>query len=378
LAGRVEGLEENGVYLADALGKIRVIFSGSEGTALNIGDLVVLRGRFERRSFFADSIVSHDVFPEPRGTGEFARFRWQGQGERLVKRAQLTTAIRRWFDTEGFIEVHTPTLLEAPGLDSGVDAITAEGGYLVTSPELAMKRLLVGGMPRIYQFAICFRRDEHGPIHQREFTMLEWYRAFCDLPQILEDTETLIVALAEQLGLASSLVVGQSRISLERPFLRISVDDAFRQYAGVDDVSRLAERDPSKYFELLVSRVEPALAKLDKPVFLTRYPATQAALSRRCRDDARFAERAELYVAGVELCNAYGELSSAEEQRQRFEEEIATRRAHGQPEYPLDEGFLTALSEGMPQSAGNALGLDRLMMLLLGRPSIADTLAFPL
>jgi lysyl-tRNA synthetase class 2 len=377
LAGRVEGLEENSVYLADALAKIRVTVSGSTGTTLNIGDLVVLRGRVEREGFFADSIVSHEVFPEPRGNGEFARFRWQGQGERLVRRAKLMTAIRRWFDTEGFIEVHTPTLLETPGLDSGVDAISAEGGYLVTSPELAMKRLLVGGMPRIYQLAVCFRRDEHGPIHQREFTMLEWYRAFCDLPQVLADTETLIVALAEQLGMSESLVVRGRRISLKRPFLRISVDDAFRRYAGVDDVSLLAERDPSKYFELLVSHVEPALAKLDQPVFLTRYPASQAALSRRCSDDPRFAERAELYVAGIELCNAYGELSSPEEQRRRFEEEVASRRAQGQPEYPLDERFLGALFEGMPQSAGNALGLDRLMMLLLEQPSIAETLAFP-
>jgi lysyl-tRNA synthetase class 2 len=239
-----------------------------------------------------------------------------------------------------------------------------------------MKRLLVGGLPRLYQLATCFRRDESGPLHELEFTMLEWYRSFCDLPQILDDTEAIITTLAEALGLGAGVDVGGRTIRLERPFLRLTMEEAFRRYVGEIDVVRLAETDPSRYFELLVTHVEPALAAFDRPVFLTRYPASQAALARRCPDDSRVAERAELYFAGVELCNAYGELSDAAEQRQRFEAELEERRAQGLTQYPLDEAFLRALEEGMPPSAGNALGLDRLLMLLLGQTSIGETLAF--
>jgi lysyl-tRNA synthetase class 2 len=258
-----------------------------------------------------------------------------------------------------------------------VDALSAEGGYLVTSPELAMKQMLVGGFPRIYQLATCFRRDESGSLHQPEFTMLEWYRSFCDLTQILEDTEAIIWAMAASLGLQSTLIVRGRAINLERPFPRLTVEQAFQRYVGDVDVVRLAKTEPSRYFELLVSHIEPALAQYDRPVFLTRYPASQAALARRCPDDPRVSERAELYLAGIELCNAYGELSCAVEQRHRFEVELEARRAEGRTEYPLDEPFLRALDEGMPPSAGNALGLDRLMMLLLGQNRIADTIAFP-
>jgi lysyl-tRNA synthetase class 2 len=344
---------------------------------LSVGAFLVVAGALEGNGFFANAIVHFELCPLPRGDGEWARFRWQNQGKRLEIRGKLTRAVRHWFDTERFIEVHTPTLLEAPGLDSGVDALSAELGYLVTSPELHMKRLLVGGMPRIYQLATCFRRDERGRHHQPEFTMLEWYRAFCDLPQVLKDTESIILALMTSLELGETLTVRGRTISFERPFLRMAVADAFRRYVGDVDVARIAQFEPERYFELLVDRVEPALAESERPVFLTRYPASQAALSRRCFDDPRFGERAELYVAGIELCNAYGELNDAVEQRRRFEEELTSRRTEGKTEYPLDEPFLQALVEGMPPSAGNALGLDRLMMLLQGQDSIAETIAFP-
>jgi lysyl-tRNA synthetase class 2 len=376
LAGRVQALEAGTVWLADAFAQVQIVLEAEAASAtVGIGDWLLLNGVFVGGLFVAQTVERRMACPEPRGDGEWARFCWQGQALRIRQRAELESLVRAWFVSEGFVEVKTPTRLAAPGLDSGVDALGAEGGYLVTSPELHMKRLLVGGVPRSFQLATCFRRDESGPLHRAEFTMLEWYRAFADLAQLLDDTESLVVHLAEHLGLRELTVRGR-RVALTRPFLRISVDEAFQRYAGERDVYRLAERDPTKYFELMVGAIEPALAQCERPVFLTRYPASQAALARLCPDEPRAAERSELYVGGVELCNGYGELSDPVEQRRRFTAELEERRASGRTEYPLDEAFLTALEEGMPPSAGNALGFDRLVMLLLGQSEIERTVAF--
>src|SRR5690606_6132495 len=143
------------------------------------------------------------------------------------------------------------------------------------------------------------------------------------------------------------------------------------------DVADLAASDEARYFELLVSRVEPALARLDRPVFLHDYPLTQAALARPCPDDPRFAERFELYAGGIELANGYGELTDPVEQRRRFVAERRRRQAEKRPVYPLNERFLAALVEGMPPSGGNALGVDRLIALALGAPDIRAVIAFP-
>jgi lysyl-tRNA synthetase class 2 len=165
-------------------------------------------------------------------------------------------------------------------------------------------------------------------------------------------------------------VLGKRKVSVGKPFERLTVREAFQTFAGVKDAARLAARDEDRYFELLVSKVEPALAELPRPVFLTRYPISQAALSRRCADDPTVAERAELYFGGVELCNAYGELTDAAEQRRRFVAESKRRKALGRPVYALDERFLGSLDEGMPPSAGNALGFDRLVMVATNRSEI--------
>jgi lysyl-tRNA synthetase class 2 len=374
LAGRIEEVTENVVVLADAGG--RALLDCVPG-ALGPGDLLVVAGAFRAGRFQVEAVVFHERREEPRGSGAWARFRWAGQGARLRARAAVIAAVRQWFDEQHFLEVHTPTWLSAPGLDSGVDAVRAEDGFLVTSPELHMKRLLVGGLPRLYQLATCFRREELGPRHQPEFTMLEWYRAFSELSVVLDDTESIVLRAANALGLGDSLDFSGRTFRLRPPFRRLSVEAAFRRYAGVDDVYTLAERSPDRYFELMVDRVEPGLSEWDEPVFLTRYPASQAALARICPDEPRAAERSELFLGGIELCNAYGELSDATEQRRRFEAELVARQATSRPVYPLDEAFLSALEEGLPPSAGNALGFDRLMQVLLNRSDIADTMAFP-
>jgi lysyl-tRNA synthetase class 2 len=164
-------------------------------------------------------------------------------------------------------------------------------------------------------------------------------------------------------------------LDLSKPFERLTVREAFRLHAGVADACALALQDETRYFELLVTHVEPALARHPQPVFLTEYPSSQAALARPCSHDPSVAERFELYLAGVELCNGYGELTDAEEQRRRFTAELEVRKRRGLPEIPIDEALLGALQEGMPRAAGNALGFERLISVCLGVP-LADVLAF--
>jgi lysyl-tRNA synthetase class 2 len=307
-----------------------------------------------------------------------SRFLFEGKGKRLRERARVLAEIRAFFAAAGFLEVETPFRVRAPGVDANVDAIRSAGGYLITSPELAMKRLIVGGLPRVFQLARVLRADEQGPLHEPEFTLLEWYRAFEGYPAVLADTEALLVHLARRVRGRAELVLPSGRtLSLRRPFPRLTVREAFRRHANVRDAAELAARDEARYFELLVDRVEPALAALDRPVFLLDYPITQAALARPSPSDPSVAERFELYAGGVELSNGYGELTDAVEQARRFQVERAARRASKRPVYPVDRRFLAALREGMPPASGNALGVDRLVSLLTGAASVADVIAFP-
>lgn len=377
IGGRIVWCANSEAVLADALGSLRVCFRGEDASSFAVGDLAVFTVVRSSEQFHVASIDYHERFPEPHHDDEWSRCAGSGKGRRLVQRAQIRSAVREWFASEGFLEVETSTLLEAPGLDSDVDPVAAESGWLVTSPELAMKRLLVGGIPRLYQLAKCFRRGELGPRHQPEFTMLEWYRAFSDLSQMLADTEAIVLASARSLGLGTHLEYRDRKICLEPPFLRLTVEEAFRRHAGESGIDVLAKADRDRYFQLFVDRVEPALTEYDRPVFLYDYPASEGALARLRPDDSRWAERAELYVCGIELCNAYSELNSPGEQRARFVSEIERRRIAGSPTYPLDERFLDALASGMPLAAGNALGFDRLVMLLLGQPAVSEVIAFP-
>jgi lysyl-tRNA synthetase class 2 len=316
--------------------------------------------------------VSRQPCPTPTAAGEFYRLVFAGEAERLRDSARGAARARAFFEARGFVEVTTPLRVPAPGVDFHVDAIEASGSYLITSPELHMKRLLVGGMPRIFQLAKVARADEQGPLHAPEFTMLEWYRAFAGLEQVLDDTEELVRSVVRGLaGEDQVFVLGQRKVDVGKPFERLTVREAFARYAGIKDAARLAARDEDRYFELLVSRVEPALAQLARPVFLTHYPISQAALARPHANDPSVAERAELYFGGVELCNAYGELTDPVEQRRRFVTEAQRRKALRRPVYPLDEAFLASLDEGLPPSAGNALGFDRLIMVATNRSSIA-------
>lgn len=370
LAGRVFNVEGKRLTLADAFA--RVMFELPRAAHAEPGDLLVVSGRVQdARTLSQVRVVSRTPCPTPAATGEFFRAVFAGDAEKQRDMARAHELVRGFFTEQRFVEVSTPLRVPAPGVDFHVDAIAASGQYLITSPELHMKRLLVGGMPRIFQLSRVARADELGPLHAPEFTMLEWYRAFSELSVVLADTEALVRQVVRGLaGEDTVFVLGNRKVNVGKPFERLTVREAFQRYAGVKDAARLAARDEDRYFELMVGKVEPALAERPRPVFLTHYPISQAALSRPHADDPTVAERAELYFGGVELCNAYGELTDPVEQRRRFVEEAARRQALGRTVYPLDEPFLASLVEGMPPSAGNALGFDRLVMVGTNRSQI--------
>lgn len=331
--------------------------------------------------------------PLARG-GQAHRVEAEGLIGRLALRQRVIENLRAWFATKDFIEVSTPTIAPCPGLDLHLKAFsvatpesleksssratdTAPYGFLVTSPELHLKRLLVGGVERCFELARCFRASELGSRHQPEFTMLEWYRAWSGLDEVLADTEALVHVAATTAGTTDAITVRGQRIELLAHFERLTVRDAFARFAPeITDPIALAGRDEETYFTVLATKIEPALG-WTKPVFLTEFPAVHASLARLHPRDPTVCLRAELYVAGVELCNAFDELTDPDEQRRRWNEQTRSRALSGAPTYPQDEGFLRALDEGMPPSGGNALGVDRLIALVGGFDDIAEIQCFP-
>jgi lysyl-tRNA synthetase class 2 len=298
--------------------------------------------------------------------------------KRLRERARLARQVRAFFDAHGFVEVTTPVMVPSPGLDLHLDAFEVQGGergaprWLITSPEYQMKRLLAAGAERIYQLAPCFRRGESGSRHNPEFTMLEWYRAGAGVADVMRDTEQLVASVT-----GGVVRVGDRAVDVRPPLERLTVCDAFARFAGWNAEATLdaAANDEERYFRAIVERVEPALEGLDHGVFLVDFPSSQASLARIKPGDPRVAERFELYVAGVELCNGFGELVDPAEQRARLVRDQAERRARALPVYPIDERFLEALA-AVPPSAGNALGFDRLTALACGLTDIRDVVSF--
>jgi lysyl-tRNA synthetase class 2 len=319
---------------------------------------------------------------------------------RMEKRSRIINAIRAFFNERGFLEVETPLVVAQPGLEPYLEpfdttVISHERiqypAHLITSPEYAMKKLLAGGLERIYCLGKVFRNGEpFGGSHNPEFTMIEWYRADADYTAIMRDTEELVAAAAG----TERLSFGGREINLATPWCRLTCAQAFAEYAdidlskGIDDPAWFrteadrrgygitdADNFDDVFFKIFLRDIEPKLG-LDAPVILCEYPASMAALSRLKPGDHRFAERFEAYVAGLELCNAFSELNDALEQRRRLEEERELRRKLGKPVYDIDEQFIEAVGK-MPKSAGIALGVDRLVMLLTDAPSIEDVLFFP-
>ena len=289
----------------------------------------------------------------------------------LQLRSRVLQAIRRWFGEHDFIEVETPVRLAAPALELHINAEPAGDRFLRTSPELHMKRLMAAGAPRIFQMGPCFRRGERGSRHNPEYTMLEWYRADAGYAEVLMDTKMLLLAVAREVKGTTDLTYQGRPLTLAPFWERLTVAQAFLRWAGWDPTKAY---DADRFDFDLVEKVEPRLPR-EVPVILTDYPAAAAALSRRKPDNPAVAERWELYLGGLEIANAYSELTDPVEQRARFAECAAARAAAGRPVYPLDEDFLAELGR-MPPTGGIALGVDRLVMILADLATLDDLLPF--
>lgn len=325
----------------------------------------------------------------------------------LLGRNRIQAAFRSFFAGRDFIEVDTATLQVSPGNEAHLHAFATEaidhaGGrhplYLHTSPEFACKKLLSAGETRIACFAHVYRNRERGPLHHPEFTMLEWYRAGETYESLMRDCADLMALAAETVGCRLFSWRGETCDPFAEPE-RLSLAEAFGRFAGIDLLATTTtagetDRDAlavalsragirhapddswaDLYSRVLVERIEPKLG-FGRPTILYGYPVSEAALARPSAEEPRVAERFELYACGVELANAFGELTDPAEQRRRFELEMAEKRRVYGEDYPLDEDFLEALAH-MPDASGIALGFDRLVMLATGATRIEQVLWAP-
>jgi lysyl-tRNA synthetase class 2 len=294
--------------------------------------------------------------------------RLQNIEARLRKRAGLVSALRAYFDEQGFIEVETPLVIKAPAPEEYIEGIPVENGFLRTSPELQMKEMLCAGYKKIYQIGACFRKNEFGARHRPEFTMLEWYEAEINYMQLLDFTAKLLRFAAQKA--AGSLQFGYQGQSVDLSLAPqiITVKDAYKKYAGID-VDEITSED--EFDEIMTGQIEPSLG-IGQMTFLIDYPANRAALARLKPENPEVSERWELYLAGMEIANAYGELTDPAEQRKRFEEAQNVRAKNNFVPYPFPDDFFRALESGMPESSGCALGVDRLAMIFTDSADIAD------
>ncbi len=310
---------------------------------------------------------------------------WQPSATREILRARaaLNASIRDFFAARDVLEVETPVLSRHATVDRHIDSFcTQTGAWLQTSPEFAMKRLLAAGSGPIYQIAHVFRRDEQGRHHNPEFTLLEWYRPGFDHHTLMDEVEALLqqclatTLRCERLSYRDAFLrhAGFDPLALDAEALQARAHDAG---IGIPDRLTAAERgDVDFWLDLWMSGVVGPQLGLHAPTFIYDFPATQAALSRVRSGTPPLAERFELFWRGVELANGFHELTDAAEQQRRFEADQAWRRDHGREVPPFDQALIGALNQGLPPCAGVALGLDRVLALHLGLPTIAAAMAF--
>ncbi len=313
-------------------------------------------------------------------------------------------ALREGFASKGFVEIEAPILVTAPSTEAHIDPLStqvrlqAEGSattrYLHTSPELALKRVVAAGIPRVFSVLKVFRDGERTDLHLPEFTLAEWYRTGGSLSELIEDVRTLLFAMA-----TATDVDAATFDALMNPIVEHTLSELWLEHLEVDlDAALDEERDGDVYalsrrmreaghavvdetafedafFHGMVSRIEPAIG-IDAPVAVTRWPAKLAAFSRLFDDDDRFAQRFEIYWRGLELANAFDELTDPVEQRARMDSDNAARTALGKHALPIDELFLEDLAQ-MPPTVGIALGLERALMALWRAPKIDDVVVVP-
>ena len=395
LAGRIVGFR-SGWLLSDETGEAQVtLVDGSD--PLHVGDIVEMDGVWRAARFEASEVrMLARALRAPKSLSP-------NVGENLKVRARALSRIRSFFETGGFVEVETPMLVPCPGMEPHLTAFeTAYGDrgqerrlFLHTSPEYGMKRLLGAGFERIFQICKAFRHEAAGAMHNPEFTILEWYRAYADYEAIMADSEALVYELAMEINETPHVRYKGRTVDVTPPWERLSLGEAFARYAGIEidpggDPERFVgsarenghasvtcdDGYESAFFKVFLDRVEGQLGR-EKPTILTDYPADMAALAKLKPGRPDLAERFEIYIAGVELANGFTELNDPAEQRVRFETEALERRSNGSSVYPVDEAFLEAMEAGIPPAGGIAMGVDRLVMLLTGAKTIGEVIAFP-
>lgn len=411
VAGRIVGLIEEGFVLQDASSRIEIINSKSEIINFDVGDIaeVLLDGEWETVNgkrmpvYSAKNLqvlvkCASDFYirkEDPNYLKSVIDLRLK---DFLEQRGKVLKAVRDWFWSKGFLEVETPIAVRLPGMEPHLDVLKtqftglalegqkpqSEDLYLITSPEYAMKKLLVAGHEKIFQITKCFRNKEHeSTLHNPEFTMLEWYRAYASYEDWIRDAEEMVTSLAKMFN-----------VTLAEGWEKVKVKDLFQKYAGIahedfEDVEKFRKAVSSigyrvaaetsyedMFFMVFLNEIEPKLG-IEKPTIVYEYPSQMAALAKKCEHDPRYAERAEIYINGMELANGFTELNDPIEQAERLEAERAERQKLKKDDYPVDQSFIRALEFGMPPSGGVALGVDRLVMLLTGAVDIRDILAFP-
>jgi len=292
----------------------------------------------------------------------------------LEARQKLNQGFRSFFSERGFLEVETPVRVPAPAPEEHINCPPAgERQWLRASPELHMKRLLAALHRPLFQIGPCFRENERGRFHLPEFSMLEWYRPQADCRDILEDTVNLVRHCAEKVIGKQRCVFRGQQINLDLDWSFKSLDRAFAKWA---DLSLEQAVTDERFEEILISQVLPAMDNSGKPVVLHGFPLSLGSLARTAPGVSDRADRWELFIAGIEIANAYSELTDIEEQKRRFEQTINNRKSRGLEVYPLDRNYLETLETNFPESGGIALGIDRLLMVLTGCDKIDDAVPF--
>ncbi len=294
-----------------------------------------------------------------------------GIGIHLETRSRVIQRMRDFFDRHGYLEVETPVKSPAIIPEAHIDPMTADGQFLMASPELYMKRLLARGYPKIFQICKCFRKNERGNLHLPELTLLEWYGAGDTYLDLMDQCQALVRHIAEGLGCGPSIFYQGLTLDLAAPFGRMTVHQAFERHAPKSCDQALAD---GSFHEIMGFAVEPCLGK-ERPVFLMDYPVCLASLAAPSSRNPDLAERCEFYMAGIELANGFTELTDIRVQRRRFDRENIIRAGQGQEKLPLPDIFLSEL-DAMPPAAGIALGVDRLVMLFADAARIDQVVAF--
>lgn len=328
--------------------------------------------------------------------------------DRYLCREKVIDSIRHFFKSQNFREVFTPILVPVPSIEPNLEVFKTElrtsrgirrDGYLIMSPEYSIKKLLAAGVGSCFEITRCFRNEEEvSSLHNPEFTMLEWYRVDADYKDVMQDFENLFIRIIKDINpnidLADWNYQGE-KYDLTLPWPRISVSEAFENYAGINTETLLDEKKlleagnlrgynvtgnttwEQMFYQIFLNEVETKIRDSHRPAIIYDYPISQASLSRPKKDDPRFAERFEVFLAGVELGNCFSELTDAGLQRERFEKDRLDRIKNSRTDYPIDEDLIEALKSGIPVVSGIAVGVDRLVMLASNSRSVSDTLFFP-